>query len=104
MYQIRNGNSQIIINAIHHFRQNRLTNSIVETIPFDISRFEKSTKDSICPYCTEQIKENDGVRGTCNIEHIFHKTCLEQHRNFCINKNETFRCPLCREEWTSQIV
>ena len=36
---------------------------------------------------TENIEENSGVRGTCNREHTFHKTCLEEHRQFCINKN-----------------
>ena len=104
LYNYRNGNSEILTNTIRSFRQYRLGNSIAENIPFDMSRFEKSTnKDSICPYCTENI-QNNGVRGTCNREHIFHKKCLEEHRQFCIDKNEIFRCPLCREAWTSQIV
>ena len=63
LYNFRNGNTEIVINAVRSFRQYRLGNSIAENIPFDMSRFEKSTnKDSICPYCTENIEENSGVR------------------------------------------
>lgn len=103
VYTIRN-NNVVVINSLNSFINYRLGTSIRENIPFDISRFEKSNaKDNICAYCTSKTENDSSVRGTCNKEHIFHKKCLETHRQFCIDKRETFRCPLCRESWETTV-
>ena len=104
VYSIRNNNI-VVINSLNTFINNRLASSIRESIPLDMSRFEKTNaKDNICAYCTCEIEKDSGVRGTCNKEHIFHNECVKTHRQFCIDKRETFRCPLCRESWETRIV
>lgn len=99
---IRNGNRNIILILNRRFN----IESIEQNIPIDMSKFKhvNTNKDNICAYCTFEIENNTGVKGICNDEHIFHEECLENHRKFCIEKNEEFRCPLCRVLWETEIV
>lgn len=62
-------------------------------------------EDDMCPICQDDMKTDEGItwcRTGCG--NNIHAKCMKMYAQFKISKKELVMCPLCREDWGSNVI